>query len=67
MRRFKPLLSIGRLLVPTHLWAERERWVVAGEVAEGDDEIGGREGAREGAKEVEKSGGKGRERSLVAP
>lgn len=29
----------------------------AGEAAEGDEEIGGSEGAREGAKEVERSGG----------
>lgn len=35
----------------------------AGEAAERDEEIGG----SEGAKEVEKSGGEGRERSLVAP
>lgn len=43
----------------------------AGEAAEGDEEIGGSEGAREGAREVEReverSGGEGRERSLVAP
>lgn len=40
-----------------------EGWMGAGEAAEGDEEIGG----SEGAKEVEKSGGEGRERSLVAP
>lgn len=44
-----------------------EGWMGAGEAAEGVEEIGGSEGAREGAKEVEKSGGEGRERSLVAP
>lgn len=67
MRRCGPLLPIGRLFVPTHQWAEMEGWRRAGEAAEGDEEIGGSEGAREGAKEVEKSGGEGRERSLVAP
>lgn len=63
MRRCRPLLSIGRFFVPTHPGAEMEGWMGAGEAAEGDEEIGG----SEGAKEVEKSGGEGRERSLVAP
>lgn len=67
MRRCLSLLPIGRLFVPTYLWAEMEGWVGEGQAAEGDEEIGGSEGAREGAKEVEKSGGEGRERSLVAP
>jgi hypothetical protein len=34
-------------VVPAHLWAETEGWMGAGEAAEGDEEIGGSEGARE--------------------